>query len=297
MINSAITSSIMKSPVSVSAKAEPAMAAQKKTFQDILNETIYKKNAETPALFAADDEFTNYTETEPEEDIPDEVVNYAPEPQVKIQDDGIIYAEYIEIEINGRIVKQATDDFLTRLGYNVAALKANDLNADISVRIDENGFVPKYVIPLDLTWGIDYAMTVATPEDLVKTKENNAAWFGMATPVVAVNNKPINQGSIQKPSEKTENIAKTASNNVALSSVTSKPAVAVKNKPVRSDKKSPLKEIVKENRIRQSSVQKPVEKTESLAKMAANNAALRILSNLNILNVWDPKEKEEDEKK
>ena len=223
MINLAINGSITKSSVYASGKATPAAAEkQANTFQDILRETVYNKSAanEMSALYNAndtfsaadtDDEIADYTE---EIETVEEPI-YAPEPQRAKTLDEI--TRYVEIEINGRWVKQVTDEFLTYVGYNVEILKANDLNENLLKHIDEDGFVPKYVIPLDMGRYTDYAKTLATPENLSKTTANNAALGSMASKSVDVlNNKPITLSSAQKSFATPENLSKTTANNAAL---------------------------------------------------------------------------------
>lgn len=292
MINLAINSSIIKSSVSISRKSEPASAeTQKKTFQNVLSETIHKKNTlnETPYLYSTNyifneadtaNEITNYTEIEIDEETLNEVTRYEePEqkPQVKILNDGVSYAEYIDIEINGIWVKQVTDEFLTSLGYNVEMLKANDLNEDLLKYIDANGFVPKYVIPLDMGWGTDYTKTLATTENLAKTVENNASFgfYGGTLRTADMINNNISPNNANKPLGNTENITETTEDNVAVDFGASKNVTAVINK-------------YSQNNAHNTS--------ENLVKPAGENAALRILSNLNILNIWDPKEKKDEKK-
>ena len=333
MINLAVNSNIMKPPVSVSGKAAPVAAeTQKKTFQNVLLETIQNKsasddtvavNSANPTFLAAGDEYeiSDYYE-EADEGTPDEVTSYAEPEEPQAETPGEI-TQYVEIEIRGRRVKQATDEYLAYLGYNVAALKANDLGLDLAGHVDSNGFVPKYIVPLDMGWETDYTMTVATPENLATKAANNAAFDSMplkstseisnisrtnaalgsaaSQTAAAVDNNPITtQPAEQKPPQtpKIENPAETTvADNSAFGSVALKTPIAVNN-IIQNNEKPSVNEAVKEEYVIPDTAQNRdlSDAMESIAKTVANNVALRISSDLNILDIWDPEE-DNDEKK
>ena len=275
MINLAtLNSGIMKQSASVSGKTVPATAqSAKKTFQHVLSDTIHSKSPSNkiPALPG----IMNYAETETgdmlNEALPkSEGTNPRYDAlgrEIKILSTPTMYTEYVEIEINGRTVKQVTDNFLGRIGYNVEALQANNIDANMLKYVDEFGFIPGYIVPFDIGHTTDYTMTVATPDRLARTSEINAIYDSYAA-----------YGSYDGATQIT--------------------LPEVQNKTISQNaEKPPVNEAVKENRVEAE----PVGKAESPVKIAGNTAAFAKFSpNLNILNMWDYEEnddKNDDEKK
>jgi hypothetical protein len=150
VINSVVSNNVAALSVPAAGKSESAAPeSQGKTFQDILCETV-DRNGLKP--WAGTDE---------------------------VLPDGM--TKYVELEMNGRWVRQVTDEYLAHKGYNVEVMQANHIAAEeVWKYADGNGFVPKYVLPLDLLNMTDYARTLATPENLAQTAANNAS-FGLVS--------------------------------------------------------------------------------------------------------------------
>ena len=287
MINIVSKSSIPKPPNSVSGKATQASGGtSKKTFGNVLGETVQKNSqpAKIPALYNSTDYIGSASP------VAKNIADYdESSPEVKTFNETMIYAEYVEIEIDGRIVKQVTDEFLARRGYNLDVLRANHIDDNLLKYIDENGFVPKYLVPMDMARDTDYARSLATPENLAHTWANNADFdnfslygthhgtYGKAAQPAG--DKRIIQDNAQKVPEKPAD--KSKSRKAVPDSAAAKTVGASDNTP-----------------ISQSNAQKSpdslVGKMDSLVKAAAHNAALRILSSM---NVWDSKDSEKDDDK
>ena len=288
MINLPVSGS-MRPHVSVGKAGSAAAAvAQENTFRNVLD-SVYRNSAvsRAPGL---------YSDNTDEHIISGPIEAYEPlngyGSGIKLEPEKIdgkprraeVYAEYVEIEINGRVVKQVTDEFMMRLGYNLEVLRFNHIDDNLLNYIDPNGFVPKFILPMDPGCYTDYTKVRATPENLAQTEENTAFYESLLSSGTAARPAAANAGDTR------------------ISEDGGKPP----SEPLKDiNKEINVKNIV-ENRIQGNAREpKPFEKTENpvkienLAKIVANNAALRILSNLNILNIWDKENENEskDEKK
>jgi hypothetical protein len=309
MMNLAINSSNVKTSVYALGKVEAASGqTQKNTFQDVLSEVFQNKSAPNKimALSGANYVF-NAADIEPETEIgienetdetlreTAEVIRQAPSKSVYDMTLDEIMAHYsVTIEINGKKVKQMTDEYLAAIGYNVDALKANALDVDLSVfAISGSGFVPRYVVPMgnyDANYYTDYTATV-TRENISRTTANNAALDYRAPNISpALNNTHISNSNSHNASENTLSISKGAENSATVASKGSKTPVSVNNGQISPNDESALTEQ-RINHINTHAISENTGNKESIAKIAENAALrMRLMSDLNI---WEQENKDE----
>jgi len=314
MNNLAVSSNIMKSFVSLPKKPEPAAAEPpKKTFQSVLSETVLKKTNTIPAASvaysAADIENDDLTVSE---ETLTKISKYADPSQAKILDNGRLYAEYVDVEMNGVWVKQLTDDFLTAKGFNVEVMRANNLYGEdeMYLFVDEYGFAPRFIIPHDWTGETDYTKTLATPENLARTAANNFALFGPVTtynPTTAAEILAAMNGSYAPPPKEVKGAVKYTED---VKTVKTEDVKTVKTAAETGDIKDVTdvaEEDVKDEHIIQtysrstrqpSETKKPAESIENIFRTFASRTAFRILSGgMNVADILDREKEGEDKNK